>query len=90
LASIVIKSNGQEQAFDINKLTNSLQACLISSGLDKKSIEKDAAEIAKSFIKWLGNKNHVSSDEIRKTAAKLIASYSPEASFLYQHHRNLK
>lgn len=81
----VIKHNTHDsEHFDPVRLHSSIfRACLAVRAFEGEA--HDAAErVCKHVIDWLENKTEVSSEDVRRVAARNLATYHPEASYMYE------
>lgn len=89
MSNIVVKRAGKDEKFDERKVYASIYASLAAvSGTDKEA-ELISSEITKIIKRWLGEKSHVTSHEIRMQAASALQDYSHVAAYLYSKHRVL-
>ena len=89
MSSIVIKSTGREERFDVSKLQASLRSTIIASGGSKEEADKVSETVTHIFLDWLGHKKHVSSKEIRAKVSSVLKEYNHIAAYLYDKHRVL-
>jgi transcriptional regulator NrdR family protein len=89
LLNLVVKRDGQDQKYDEKKLYGSIYASLIACKSPHKEAELIAEEVTKLVRRWVVNKSHVSSHDIRQEASQHLKDYSHLASYIYLHHRTL-
>ncbi|OYW84989.1 hypothetical protein B7Z17_03105 [Candidatus Saccharibacteria bacterium 32-49-10] len=85
----VIKRNGQRptESFERDKLHHSIHAaCLSVRSADGAAVEA-ADKVCDIVVIWCEKRAAVTSDDIRRQAAKALAVFHPEAAYFYQHHR---
>ncbi len=81
----VVKHNTHDsERFDPVRLHGSIfRACLSVRAFEGEA--HDAAErVCKHVIDWLENKVEVSSEDVRRVAARNLATYHPEAGYMYE------
>jgi transcriptional regulator NrdR family protein len=85
----IIKRNGQRpsESFDRNKLHSSVLAACLSVRSPEGEAETIAANVCNSVDAWLTGKPEVTSSDLRRKATEALASFHPEAAYLYKHHR---
>lgn len=74
----------QSEVFDPIKLHSSIvDACLAVRAYEGEA--HDTAErVCRNVIDWLAPKTEVTSSDIRRVASKHLATYQPEAAYIYQ------
>lgn len=89
LSTQIIKNGHRHQElFDRNKLHKSIVAAGIGSGLPIGHAESIARRVTEDVTVWLKNRPEVTSNDIRRVAAKQLKIHHPDASYLYEHHRS--
>lgn len=76
------------EEFDREKLHKSIVAASISSGAPMGHAESIASKVTQEVVVWLESRPEVTSNDLRRTAAKYLKIYHPDASYLYEHHRS--
>lgn len=92
LDSLVIKMHaGKEhsEAFDPEKLHDSIEAACLSVGLASGLAIDSATHVTQTVELWLADKPEVTSDDIRRIATRALTIISPEAAYLYKHHHTM-
>lgn len=89
MSNVVVKRGGNDEKFDERKVYASIYASLAAVSVSTKEAELVATEITKLIKRWLGEKSHVSSHEIRVHAAHALQDYNHVAAYLYSKHRVL-
>lgn len=83
-AYVVTSHTHYSAAFDPVKLHGSIfQACLTVRAFEGEA-HSVAERVCKHVIDWLENKTEVSSDDIKRVTARHLATYHPEASYMYE------
>ncbi len=90
LATHVVKSSPHRaaEAFDEVKLHRSIVAACIASGAPSGHAESMARRVTEEVVIWLESRPEVTSDDLRRVAARYLRTYHPDASYLYEHHRS--
>jgi transcriptional regulator NrdR family protein len=86
--SHIIKRAGTRpsEAFQHDKLHKSIMAACLSVRSPEGEAERIAHTVVKHVAQWLHAKPEVTSHDLRRTAAKALDAFHPEAAYLYQHH----
>lgn len=81
---VIHPRRNQSEVFDPVKLHSSIvDACLAVRSYEGEA--HDTAErVCRGVIDWLAPKTEVTSGDIRRVAAKHLATYQPEAAYIYQ------
>lgn len=84
----VVKRQGKRptEAFDPDKLRASITAVCFSVRTPEGQAESTATAVCNAVSRWLADKPEITSDDIRRKAAEVLAKYHPEAAQLYKHH----
>lgn len=84
----VVKRQGERptEAFKRSKLRASILAACLSVRTPEGQAEATADAVTEVVIDWLADKPEVTSSDIRRTAAAILATFQPEAAHLYKHH----
>jgi transcriptional regulator NrdR family protein len=87
----VIKQGSKRVAepFSANKLFESILAACLSVRLAEGAAEHTAGRTTKEVENWLINKSEVTSNDIRRQAAKTLIVLCPEAGYLYQQNKTI-
>ncbi|OYX43923.1 hypothetical protein B7Y94_00695 [Candidatus Saccharibacteria bacterium 32-49-12] len=89
--TIIIKQRhhkGAEQ-FDQAKLHKSLVAACLEAGSPNGHADQLARRVVDSVILWLKDHPEVTSQDVRRAAARYLRIYHPDAAYLYEHHRKI-
>jgi transcriptional regulator NrdR family protein len=89
LSSLVVKRGGEDQPFDERKLYASIFISLRIANESEKKAEIIAGEVVTLLKRWLEEKTHVTSRDIRNHAAHQLKEYNQVAAYVYTHHRTL-
>lgn len=89
--SIVLKRSGQRasEPFDVDKLRDSIRSACLSVRLTDGVADDTAQRTTAIVEQWLEGRPEVTSDDIRRVATDALTRVSPEASYLYQHHKSI-
>jgi transcriptional regulator NrdR family protein len=80
----VVKKNGATEKYVRSKLAKSIHnACLDATGFIGEA-EFTAVNVCKEVEAWLEKKYEVTSDDIRRKAAKALLVYNPRAAYEYE------
>ena len=84
----VIKRRGKRptEPYSHSKLHASIVASCLSVHTPEGQAEVVAASVCTATEDWLHDKPEVTSEDIRRKAAAVLAKYHPEAAHLYKHH----
>ncbi len=88
---VVLKRRGQRSSepFDSDKLLASIEAACLSVRLTD-GVANDTAKQAVSHVEnWAKDKSEVTSNDIRRITGDVLSRVSPEAGYLYQHHKSI-
>lgn len=85
----VIKREGRRvsERFNPDKLYASVRAACLSVRTPDGEAETTAESVCQEVIKWLNTKPEVTSNDLRRKAADTLATFHPEAAYLYKHHQ---
>lgn len=89
MSSLVIKTNGTDEAFDERKLYASVFISLRIANESEKKAEIIAGEVVTMVLRYIGKKSHVSSRDLRTHTATQLKEYNHLAAYVYTHHRVL-
>lgn len=89
LAVDIVKRGGQRpsEAFQRDKLHNSILAACLSAGMPIGQAESLAKTVSEHVIGWLTTRPEVTSHDLRRVAAKHLRTHHPDAAYLYEQHR---
>jgi transcriptional regulator NrdR family protein len=80
----VLSKKAQSEPFDALKLHSSIVSACLAVRSHEGEAHSTAERVCRSVIDWLAGKSEVTSNDIRRIAAKQLAVYHPEAAYLYQ------
>lgn len=85
----VIKHGGQRETelFMREKLHNSIVSTCLSIRIPEGQAQTIANAVCQSVTAWLASHPEVTSNDIRKVAAKHLRSHHPDAAYLYEQNR---
>lgn len=83
----IVKRGGHTEPYDSRKLFASIYTACLSVREYPPTAELIAQEVVKEFEKWLEHKHEVTSNDIRRVAAKHLQVINPDAGHMYLHHR---
>lgn len=88
---MVIKNSGRRRSeqFNADKLKQSIEAACLSVRLPDGVASDTAQRTAHAVGEWMKHKPEVTSEDIRRVAARELHGVSPEASYLYKHHKKI-
>lgn len=89
MLSLVIKRRDGDEKFSEKKLYASVFASLMACSVSTKEAELISEEVTKLVRRWVSNKSHVSSHDLRLEVAKHLRDYNHLAAYVYTHHRIL-
>lgn len=86
----VIKNSSRQkpERFDPEKLHKSIASVCLGAGSPSGYAESIARKVTAEVLEWLKTRPEVTSSDLRRTAAKHLRTYHPDASYLYEHHRS--
>lgn len=85
----IVKRKGHSEQFDLRKVYASAYAACRNAHLTEMMSEKIAESVASRMDEWISKKDNVSSQEIFEEITKILKELHPDASFLYQTHRDI-
>jgi transcriptional regulator NrdR family protein len=87
--TLVVKNGARRhpEEFNKEKLHASLVSACLSSGAPTGHAESIARRVVDEVLIWLESRPEVTSNDLRRVAAKYLKTYHPDASYLYEHHR---
>lgn len=89
LAIDVIKRGGRRpsERYSRDKLHASLVAACLSVNAPSGLAEEIAEAVCDDVAQWLTIRPEVTSDDLRRVAARHLVVHHPEAAYLYEQHR---
>jgi hypothetical protein len=86
-AYVIKRGTHNTEAFDPLKLHQSVVAACLSVRAFEGEAHVTAERVCRHVIQWLMTKTEVTSSDIRRVASSYLATYHPEAAYLYEHHQ---
>jgi len=85
----IIKRNGRRpsEAFELEKLHKSIMAALLSARTAPGQAESVARAVTRDVSEWLASRPEVTSEDLRRVAARHLKNHHPDAAYLYEQHR---
>lgn len=83
----IVKRHGHTEAYDEKKLYASVYAACQSVREPAGSAELIAEKVVADIRPWIEQKTEVTSNDIRRQAAKHLEVYNPDAGYMFLHHR---
>lgn len=77
------------EVFSIDKLRRSIYAACLSERSPDGQAAATAQHVCDAVLKWCTNKHEITSEDIRRQAARALTVYHPEAAYLYKHYRKI-
>lgn len=77
------------ELFDREKLHKSIVAACLSAGTPMGTAENTARRVVDMVSHWLEKRPEVTSNDLRRIAAKELRTYHPDASYIYENHRSI-
>ena len=87
----IVKRGGQRghETFSRDKLHHSIVAACLSVRSAEGSARTAADAVCKAIETWLRERPEVTSDDIRRVAARTLKINNPEAAYFYTHHKHI-
>ena len=87
----IVKQGGQRdhESYVRDKLHHSIIAACLSVRSSEGSAETAADAVCKAIETWLKERPEVTSDDIRRVAARTLKIHNPEAAYFYTHHKHI-
>ncbi len=82
----IIKASGKRpsEEFDPEKLHRSIVAACLSLRTPEGQAEEIARHVCLEVIRWCDNRPEITSADIRRIGAEILAKHHPEAAYLYK------
>lgn len=84
-----ILKNGEMRLFNNAELHESIKEACYSTSTPEGAAHDIATAVCNHVAAWLEDKTHVTSNDIRRIAAKHLTQHHPTAGFLYEHHHTI-
>ncbi|RJQ13448.1 hypothetical protein C4553_03645 [Candidatus Parcubacteria bacterium] len=85
----IVKRQGHKEPFDEKKVYASVYSACLNAHLNKEQSEKIAEKIMWEINSWISNRDEVNSNEIFRKIIELLKTHNPDASFMYETHRDV-
>lgn len=87
----IVKRGGQRghETFSREKLHRSIVAACLSVRSSEGSAKTAANAVCMAMEKWLGERPEVTSDDLRRVAARTLKIHNPEAAYYYSQHKHI-
>lgn len=85
----IVKRHGHKESFDERKLYASVYAACLSAHVLHEEAESIANLVTREVIKWVVDKEDVTSEQVSKEAGKELEHLNKEAAFMYKTHRDI-
>lgn len=87
--AIIKRGSREHESFSRDKLHQSITAACLSVRASEGSAKTAATAVCDAVETWLHERPEVTSDDIRRTAAKTLKNHNPEAAYFYTHHKHI-
>ena len=86
----IIKTGARRhpEVYQPEKLHKSIVSACLSSSAPSGHAESIARRVVDEVEDWLQDRPEITSNDLRRIAAKKLRTYHPNASYLYEHHRS--
>ena len=74
------------EPFDREKLQKSIVAACLSAGAPAGHSDSIARRVVGEVATWAEIHPEITSNDVRRVAARYLRAYHPDASYLYEHH----
>lgn len=87
----IVKRGGRRdhETFSRDKLHRSIVAACLSVRSSEGSAETAATAVCMAMEKWLNVRPEVTSEDLRRIAAKALKVHNPEAAYYYSQHKHI-
>ncbi len=85
----IVKRKGHKEKFDVRKLYASIYAACISVRCSDEQAENLASITSHEVGQMFAEQETVQSSVLRKAAAEVLHRFHPEASFIYESHKDI-
>lgn len=85
----IIKQRGRRptESFQHDKLHRSIFAACVTAGTPDGQAEMLARRVTDHVFEWLQHHPEVTSEDVRRVAARWLRTHHPDAGYLYEQHR---
>lgn len=81
------KRSPKTEYFDRNKLHRSLRAACLSVRSPEGEASQAADKVCDAVIVWLEKRPEVTSQDVRRIAARHLSKHNPDAAYIYEYNR---
>lgn len=87
----IVKRRGarQYESFSREKLEKSIIAACLSVHAVEGSAQTAATAVGNSVEEWLAQRPEVTSEDIRRVAARALEFHNPDAAYYYAQHKHI-
>lgn len=85
----IVKRKGHKEEYDNRKVYASVYAACLNVHVHTGEAELIADKVSKEIDIWIKDKSEVSSHMIFLQVAKSLRKYNPDASFMFETHRDV-
>ena len=87
--SHVVKRKGHKEEYDSRKVYASVYAACLNVHMHQGEAELVADKVANEINDWVKTKGEVTAHEIFLSTTQVLKKYHPDASFMYETHRDV-
>lgn len=81
------KRTRKTESFDRAKLHHSLRAACLSVKSPEGEASQAADRVCDAVLIWLEERPEVTSQDVRRVAAKHLSKHNPDAAYIYEYNR---
>ena len=86
----IVKQAGRPtESFLRDKLHTSLVAACLSAQCPPGQAESIATAVADRVLEWLETRPEITSNDLRRVAARYLQVHHPDAGYMYEQHKNI-
>lgn len=87
----IVKRRGarQYESFSREKLQKSIIAACLAVNASEGSAETAAKAVGDAVESWLAQRPEVTSEDIRRVAARTLTIHDPDAAYYYTQHKHI-
>ena len=83
----IVKRHGHTEPYDERKIYASVFASCQAVREPAGSAELVSEKVVSDVNNWIAKKHEVTSNDIRRQAAKHLKAYNSDAAYIFMHHR---
>ena len=83
----IVKRAGHAEPYDEKKVYAAVFSACMALREPAASAELIADKVTNDVNEWIEKKHEVTANDIRNQASKHLENYSPDAAYLFKHHR---